>query len=1399
MAGRNIGHVEFIVDFDGDHLPRQAREIGRRAGREMGDGLDEGSEKQLSEFGTRLRKEMDKNGRSSGKSFSDAFEDSINKNLDDTVREVSDIFTREGAFDEWAKSFDDIGDASDDLDRKLERLHETGRLTDDQFLDAIDTQSRFVTRARQASDEVKRQDDALGDLRDTLRGMEINRLDEVGKAFDELGKKTRRLSIARGEIDEFNRIFGDGSDVEIRRYADSVGTDLSGAFQRLDRRIVGVGREFPELRSQIEQARLGAARMHHELGLGDTRLERYRKRLDSFSGSVGHKAAVGLDRIADSLRRVNLGLPSFSYGFRQAVFWVGLFTALAPGIAVLGSVTGSGIVSLATGVGALGIAVAALIPGFKGMLDDVDKLPPKARGAATALQAFGAPLAEMQDVIQEGMFEGLGDDIDALRTKVLPRITDGMGKTASTINGIFERMIGRLASRRSLGRLDRIFSGLQPILGDLGDTVGNLTGAIGTIFEAALPSGQGFFDFLEKKTGEFNTWLNGTDGRDALTGWFENLGKIMPGIGDLLGASGRAISSLVTPEAITNMQTFLSTMSDSVPKVVGGLGGLIDAADPLGLAATATQKIGDWFSQNAPGMESFGKAANGFVTQVGDQLGTFLGNIGEEALKIAPETLTGIGDGLESIGKAANSEDGKAAIAATGGAVASLAGAVGDLAKALEESGAIQAALKGIGSAANLIGGGADTVDAVTEAIRGNTKESEKAAKEGKKKLDAVDIFPDWLTTPDKYAKKNYKGGGLGGFSQFIQDAIAGGAGDPKSMARATKQAQNGGFWDQLFGSLTTSLTGNSTFVKKAQERAKKAAKEGAGKVKKSAEDGVTEGFSGGGGFGDKGGAGVKGNPKVVGAATGLFSGFIEAFKAAPTALKVGGGVLGGLIDNLFSGDDGKTKAKSKGKETKGSFVEGLRGAVDGVTGWFDDVFGGDDGKSKAKGKGKEAKSSFVEGLSSAAGKVGEWFGDVFGGDDGKTKAKGKGKEAKSSFVEGLGTALGGAADWFGDLFTGDNGKGKAKEAGSAAKGAYVEGIKGGAAAGGLGGGIADALGSLFPPTAGSSAASTAGLNSGLAYTSSITSGVYQGGGSINLASQAATNQLVAPFDGVPGRVGVAVGGVPGAVGGVMGSVTGQPGADNVANPFAAVPGRITGQIAGTPGAVGGVMGQVTGQPGADRTVSPFGGVTNRITGQIAGTPGAVGGVMGAIDGSPGANNIVTPFGGVPGRVRGQVGGTPGAVQGALGGISDFGAAARIVAPFTGVPGLIRSALSGIGSIVSGALSGARAALSVGLGAIRAAASNAHASGTITSGPEVALIGEAGPEAVVPLNRPLSRVDPRVRGISAILQGKADLPTGGRGYGTYVAEGAIQVVAPNSDPRLVAAATVDRMVAAAIR
>jgi hypothetical protein len=79
------------------------------------------------------------------------------------------------------------------------------------------------------------------------------------------------------------------------------------------------------------------------------------------------------------------------------------------------------------------------------------------------------------------------------------------------------------------------------------------------------------------------------------------------------------------------------------------------------------------------------------------------------------------------------------------------------------------------------------------------------------------------------------------------------------------------------------------------------------------------------------------------------------------------------------------------------------------------------------------------------------------------------------------------------------------------------------------------------------------------------------------------------------------------------------------------------------------------------------------------------------------------------------------------------------------------------------------------------------------------IAGEAGREAIVPLDRPLSQVDPSVRALAAFAQGQTSLKSGGTvgGGGTTIEAGAIVVTAPYADPALVAESVFDHLAAAA--
>lgn len=146
--------------------------------------------------------------------------------------------------------------------------------------------------------------------------------------------------------------------------------------------------------------------------------------------------------------------------------------------------------------------------------------------------------------------------------------------------------------------------------------------------------------------------------------------------------------------------------------------------------------------------------------------------------------------------------------------------------------------------------------------------------------------------------------------------------------------------------------------------------------------------------------------------------------------------------------------------------------------------------------------------------------------------------------------------------------------------------------------------------------------------------------------------------------------------------------------------------------------------------------------------------------------------------------------------LGDFGDTVADI--FGGVVDWISDAIGWFNDLFGAANSASGAVRNAGGGGGGAGgASQAMASGGILNGPKRILAGEAGPEAIVPLRRALSQVDPSVRWMSAMLQGKQAYGSGGivgaTGKSITVAPGAF-VIQDSGDSRRTANDVWERMV-----
>lgn len=276
-------------------------------------------------------------------------------------------------------------------------------------------------------------------------------------------------------------------------------------------------------------------------------------------------------------------------------------------------------------------------------------------------------------------------------------------------------------------------------------------------------------------------------------------------------------------------------------------------------------------------------------------------------------------------------------------------------------------------------------------------------------------------------------------------------------------------------------------------------------------------------------------------------------------------------------------------------------------------------------------------------------------------------------------------------------------------------------------------------------------------------------------------------FFNVPQQIASALSGVGGRIFSAfqVGVERVRPVATQIVGVFGGIAGRIVAPLAGVGARIAGQI--QPSVPGAQR-------IAGQIVGFFTALPGRIGGAVSSVHG-----RIVSAFDRAPGAIAGFVTQIIGhfARVGAGIGAAMAGVYAAITAPFdaavsavAALPGQIVSMFSGLGARILAAIGNIVIRPTVQMPGIPGLAA-----GGLTSGPMVALIGEAGREAVVPLDRPLDQVDPSVRWLSAIAQGITPMASGGVGGGKTIDASGWTIVSPTKDPAAVASEVVNRLVA----
>lgn len=295
--------------------------------------------------------------------------------------------------------------------------------------------------------------------------------------------------------------------------------------------------------------------------------------------------------------------------------------------------------------------------------------------------------------------------------------------------------------------------------------------------------------------------------------------------------------------------------------------------------------------------------------------------------------------------------------------------------------------------------------------------------------------------------------------------------------------------------------------------------------------------------------------------------------------------------------------------------------------------------------------------------------------------------------------------------------------------------------------------------------------------------------------ARGAVNAILGFFSRLPGRIGGALRGVVGVMAGIMSSIANSvaTGIGRTIRFFLLLPHRIRGALQQIPGAVAGVLSRLPGIAAGivARTGSVFAGLVGRIARAVASIPGRVGAILGRLTGiaTSVVGAVARAFGTLQGRIQGAINGIPGMIGGVFSRARDLVAA---------IPGQIVAMFQGLGQRIINAIGPINIHVNVpdpgsGVPFVPGIAAGAYFGGW-GSRPMLRWVMEDGPEAIVPLNRPLGQVDPAVRGLSAIAQGKAAFVGGG---GKTVDASGWVIQSNSEDPYAVAKRVINDFIAMA--
>jgi hypothetical protein len=397
-------------------------------------------------------------------------------------------------------------------------------------------------------------------------------------------------------------------------------------------------------------------------------------------------------------RAADRALTATLHGVAASARGVLLSSLGASGIAVAGAIapaTGA-LLAIPAAAGVASAAIGTLMVGVRGVGDAealneaLEGLSPNARSFVRSWQGLGEAFSPIQRATQDRLFSGLADDLDTLTgSGALPVLESGLGDVSDSLNGLAREALSAASSPLFQGQAAEVFSGtaeatdslrgaVAPLMSVLAELVSiglplvtrfgewssgalssaaaflsseagaarmsevversvdvlgqlsrigtNLGGLLGGIFGGASADGQSLLDTVERLTGEWAAWAQSAQGQEQigevfglLTGIAEDLLTVLPDLAGVVGTIAGAFSSLPGPvqDVVSSSLAWSLVLAPLLGRITSLAPAASLAAGGVGLLARgATSSVGA-LSRMAQGFRSAQVAQSAFSGSAG--------------------------------------------------------------------------------------------------------------------------------------------------------------------------------------------------------------------------------------------------------------------------------------------------------------------------------------------------------------------------------------------------------------------------------------------------------------------------------------------------------------------------------------------------------------------------------------------------------------------------------------------------------------------------------------------------------------------------------------------------------------------------------------------------------------